>query len=132
MPLDDRQAVPRQVHVGDDLGVEQADRVAGDRVAEAGMELLGHRRAADDAAPLQHRDLQAGAGEIEGADEAVVAAADDDDVPLVHAGNVEHGRSFTPNSPRRGAARSLFRNLRRWTFGGAGGLVGAEFRRQTP
>ena len=57
----------------DHLGLEQADRVAGDRIAEAGMELLGHRRAADDVAPLEHAHLEPGAGEVEGADEAVVA-----------------------------------------------------------
>ncbi len=81
--MDDPQALARQVHVGDHLGVQQRDRVAGDGVAEAGVELLGHRRAADDVAALQHRHLQSGAGEIEGADQPVVAAADDDDVALV-------------------------------------------------
>ena len=34
--------------IGDDLGIEQGHRVGGDRIAEAGMELFRHGRAADD------------------------------------------------------------------------------------
>ena len=49
------------------------------------MKFLGHRRSADDGTALQHGHLQAGAGEIEGADQAVVAAADDDDVSVAHS-----------------------------------------------
>ena len=44
------------------------------------MEFLGRRGAADDRAALQHNDLQPGRGEIGRGDQAVVAAADHDDV----------------------------------------------------
>ena len=46
------QAVLDKPQVADHLGVQQADRVARGRIAEAGVELLGHCGAADDAAPL--------------------------------------------------------------------------------
>src|SRR3546814_2197064 len=69
-----------QPHVADDLGLEQAHRVAGDAVAESRVEFLRHRRAADDTSPLDHANLEARLGEIEGADEAVMPGADDDRV----------------------------------------------------
>ena len=78
--LDDAEPVAVKLEVADDLGVEKRDGVGGDRIAEAGMECLGRRRAADLRAPLEHRDLEAGHGEIGGGDKAVVAGADDDDV----------------------------------------------------
>ena len=87
----------RQLHVGDHLGIEQADRIAGDGVAEARVELLGDRRAADDAAPLQHPHLVAGPRQIEGADEAVVAAADDEGVVRP---TVSRSDATRANSPR--------------------------------
>ena len=40
-PLDDPQPMLRQTEVPDDLGLEQADGVGGDGIAETGMELLG-------------------------------------------------------------------------------------------
>ena len=95
--LGDAQAVLVQAQVADHLGIEQADRVAGSRVAEAGKELLGHRRAANDAAPFQHPHLQAGAGEIRRAHQAVVAATDDQCV----AGFVGLHRSVPHERTRR-------------------------------
>ncbi len=79
-PFDHLQAMARKVHVGDHLWIQQGDRVAGRGIAEAGVELLGDRRPADDAAPLQHSHLQSRPRQIEGADQAVVPAPDDDDV----------------------------------------------------
>jgi hypothetical protein len=76
----DLEAVVVEPHVPDDLGVEQADRVGGGRVAEARVEFLRHRRAADDVPALQHRHLQSLRGEIISADEAVMAGADDENV----------------------------------------------------
>ena len=111
------QAVPGQVEVGDDLGIEQADRVAGRRVAEARVELLGHRRAADHVAALQHRHLEPGAGEVEGADEAVVAAADDDGVGLgrgAHRASIAEARApssvFSRRRRRPPSAKPRFRH----------------------
>ena len=67
-----------QIHVVDHALVQQADRVAGNGVAKPGMKFLGHRGAADHAAALAHRNTHAGARQVEGADESVMAAADDD------------------------------------------------------
>jgi hypothetical protein len=50
------------------------------------MELLGDRGAADDAAPFQDFDAEPGHSEIGRAGEAVMAAADDDDVVLHQPG----------------------------------------------
>ncbi len=93
LALDDAQAVAGEVHVGDDLGIEQGDGVAGHRISEAGMEFLRHRRAADHAATLQYGDLQAGAGQIPGADEAIVAPADDNHVSC----GFSHGQAALPS-----------------------------------
>src|SRR3546814_9369929 len=64
-------------------------------------ELLGHRRAADDIAALEYAHLEAGGCEIRCTDQAVVAAADDEDVAV----SVVH--RFVPSpglepSPSRG------------------------------
>ncbi len=45
---------------------------------EARREFARDRGAADLVGSFEHRDLAAGAGEVGGADQAVVAAADDD------------------------------------------------------
>ena len=81
--LDDAQAVIGELQIGDDLRVEQADGVGRDRIAEAGMEFLRHRGAADHLAALDHLHAQAGHREIGRAGEAVMARADDDNVRLV-------------------------------------------------
>jgi len=66
--------------LADHLGIEEAHRIGRRRVAKGWCELLGDRGAADERAALEHPYFQAGAGEIAGADQAVVSAADDDDV----------------------------------------------------
>ena len=77
-----------QIQIGDDLGLQQRDRVTGDGIAKAWMEFLGHRGAADDPAALEHGHLQPGGGEVRRAHEAVVTAADDQRItaarPLSH------------------------------------------------
>src|SRR3546814_3507416 len=75
-PLDHAITVIGELHVGDDLGLEQTNRVARDRIAETRREFLGHRGAADDVARLDDAHLQPGFREIEGAEAAVVAGAD--------------------------------------------------------
>ena len=85
-PFDDAEAPGGQPHVGDDLGVQQADRVAGDGIAETGMEFLGHRRAADHGAAFEHLHLAPGPGQIESAHEAIVTASDDH--------RVQHGEAL--------------------------------------
>ena len=76
-PLDHAIAVIGEAHVGDHLGLEQADRITRDRVAEPRREFLGHGGAADDVARLDDAHLEPCAREVKGADEAVVAGADD-------------------------------------------------------
>src|SRR3546814_18622703 len=97
-----------ELHVGDDLRLEQADRVAGDRISEAGMKLLGHRSAADDVARLDDPYLQTRFREIEGADAAVVAGPADDGVICFG-----HEKSFA-----RGASTCRYRQR------GVSGTVG--------
>ena len=58
------------------------------------MEFLRHRRAADHAAAFQHSHLQAGARQIEGADEPVMARAYDQDITMF-------GQDDPPKLPAR-------------------------------
>ena len=60
--------------------MQQAHQVAEDGEPEAGHDLFGDGRAADDRAALEHQRLLAGAGEIGAAGQPVVPAADDDGV----------------------------------------------------
>ena len=83
----DLQAMLVQPHVADDLGVQEADRVARRRVSEARMEFLGHGRPTDDAPRLDHRHLEAALGEIEGAGQRIVPRADDQDIALPRLGH---------------------------------------------
>ena len=82
--LDDAQAMLAQFQVGNDLRVEQADGIGRDRIAETRMKFLGHRRAADHLAALDHFHAQAGHRQIGRAGEAVMPGADDDNVRLCH------------------------------------------------
>ena len=59
-------------------GPQQAHHVGELGEAIAREDFLGDRRAADDLAPLEHDHLLAGAREIRGRDQAVVAGADHD------------------------------------------------------
>ena len=83
-----RKPVLGEPQIADHLRVQQAHGVARGRVAKAGMEFLGHRGAADDAAPLEHAHLQARRREIARAGEAVVARADDDGVVFLRFGHL--------------------------------------------
>ncbi len=76
----DLQPVAGQRQVTDDLRAQQAHDVREDAEAEAREDLLGERRAAEDLATLEDERPEATPGEIGRADEAVVAAADDDRV----------------------------------------------------
>ena len=74
------QPVSRQVEVADDLGPQHARDVRGRRGPAAGRDLLGHARAADDLAPLEHERREARAGEVRRGRQAVVPPADDDGI----------------------------------------------------
>src|SRR5439155_727799 len=76
----DVEAVLRELELADDPRPQQRDDVAEDRKPKPREDLLGDRRAAHEVAAFEDEGLQPGTGEVRGADEAVVAAADDDRV----------------------------------------------------
>src|SRR5690606_38305526 len=76
-PRQELEAVLLELEVVDDALLEQAHRVARHRVAESRMELLGHGGSPDLRMTLKHDDAKTRAGEIRGADETVMTAADD-------------------------------------------------------
>jgi hypothetical protein len=76
----DIEAVFRELQVANDLGAQQGHDVREDAEAEAREQLLGDGRAAQDLALFEDESLQSGASEVCRADQAVVAAADDDRV----------------------------------------------------
>jgi hypothetical protein len=53
------QPVPRQLQLADDLRPQQADHIRADAELEAGEDLFGDRRAAQDLAPFQDEDAPA-------------------------------------------------------------------------
>ena len=72
--------MPRQVELADDLRPQQRHDVRADREVEAGKHFFGDGGAAEHVPPLEHEHLAAGAREVGGRGQAVVAAADDDRV----------------------------------------------------
>ena len=82
--FDDAEPMIGEFQVRDDLRVEQADRVGRHRIAETGVEFLGHRGAADHLAALDHLHAQTFHREIGRAGETVMPGADDNDVCFVH------------------------------------------------
>ncbi len=79
-PRQNRQAVFLELQLADDLRQEQADDVRRGRHFVAGPQLLGRRAAAQHVPPLEHAHLLPGLGQIRGAHQPVVPAADDDRV----------------------------------------------------
>ena len=77
---DRHEAVLGQLEVVDDVRPQQAQGVRERREPEAGPELLGDRRAADEVAALEDERAQAGLGQVRAVRQAVVAATDDDRV----------------------------------------------------
>ncbi len=139
--LDHAQAVTGQLHVGDNLGIEQADGVAGGRVAIAGMEFLGDRRAADHGAALEHAHLQPGARHIPSADQAIMAPAQHHSIPHLarhpvrlpchSCGEIETYRAVGIRSTGpRGPATSTRQSRMGEESGGDGGIrtLGTPYR----
>ena len=89
----DVQAAALERELPDHEVVEQADDVGAgaDDVVGVGERALERARAAEPLAPLEHEHGLAGPGEVGRAGEAVVAAADDDRVPVA-GGELLHGR----------------------------------------
>src|SRR5450631_2285345 len=63
-----------------DFRTQQAAHVGAVRVGKVLIELAAHGRAADERVALEHLHLEAGAGQIAGRHQSVVAGADDDGV----------------------------------------------------
>ncbi len=84
----DPVAEPLELQLPDDPGFHEADDVRGRGDPVAGPRFLGGGGPAQDVAPLQHEDVDPRAGEVRGAREAVVTAADHDDLslPRLHPG----------------------------------------------
>ena len=80
VPREHLEAVWREVQIADDRRAEEAVDVGGGRDLEAGQDLLGDARAADDVAPLEHEHAQPGAGEVARGHEPVVPGTDHDGV----------------------------------------------------
>jgi hypothetical protein len=81
-PRHDAQTVPGERQLANNARLEQADGIARGRIAKARMKFLGNGRAADLLLALDDANRQTGTGRIARADEAVVTAADDDQVEL--------------------------------------------------
>jgi len=82
--LDDAQTTIAKPQIADDLRLQQADRVGGGGVAEAGVEFLGNGGAADDAAPLNDAHAQAGHGKVGCTRQPIMARSNDNGVEVGH------------------------------------------------
>ena len=65
-----------KLEVADDCRVQKRHGVGGDGIAKPRMKFFGYRSAADDVAPFEYRDFEPRRGQIRGADQSVVASAD--------------------------------------------------------
>ena len=88
-----------EIEVADDPRVQQAHQIGKDGGAKAWRDLLCHRRAADDRAPLEHRHLATGARQIVGAHQPVVARADDHRVVAVAHASPPAGETSAEAGP---------------------------------
>ncbi len=89
------EAVLDEVELVHDVGPQQAQGVRERRELEAGAELLGDRRPADEVAPLEDQRAQARLGEVGPVDQPVVPAADDDRVVLAAGVVTAHALSVS-------------------------------------
>ncbi len=80
---DEFQSVLFELHVADNFGAKRPGRVSENRAAETGMKFFGDRSATRLRAALEDQRLVSSFGQVEGSDQPVVAAADDDDIALV-------------------------------------------------
>src|SRR5262249_56120983 len=97
----DLQGVGVELDVGEDVGTNGPRCVRERRAAEAGMKFFGDGGAAGLGAALEDEWLESGFGEVEGGDQAVVTATDDDDVALVGHGYAAPFTSLRISSAER-------------------------------
>ena len=81
---DHLQSEARQLEIAHDLGPEQRADIGAVGIEKARRQRAADRRAADPVVLLDDQHVEAGALQIAGVDQAVVAAADDDRVPVLH------------------------------------------------
>src|SRR5690606_38873893 len=91
-PRYDREATTTEFEFLDDAPLQEAHRVARDRIAKAGVELLGDRGATDLRMSLEHKCREACARQIRRAHESVVPAADDGGVVSLLHRSIRLGR----------------------------------------
>ena len=100
----DLQAVAGEVQLADDLRPEERDHVGADGELEAGEDLLRDRGSPEHVPALEDEHLLARPGQVGGAHQAVVPAADDDRV----VGTSAHERAaFYPGLAKHGNADLL-------------------------
>jgi predicted membrane protein len=75
--------VAGEVEFANDFGAEQRDDVRTFRKKKTRDDFFGNGGSAEDVTAFEAQNFLAGFGEISGVDEAVVAAADDDNVVVV-------------------------------------------------
>ncbi len=73
----------REIEFANDLGAEKRDHVRTFRKKKTGDDFFGDGGATENMAAFQDDDLLPCFGEIRGVDQAVVAAADDDNVVVL-------------------------------------------------
>src|SRR4051794_17779911 len=97
--------MPFELHVANDLGLEQADGVARGGIAKAGQKFVGNGRAADSASGLQNRDPQPLLRQIISAGQTIVAGADDDRVVQISPWRISISASARALRPWSGEAQ---------------------------
>jgi hypothetical protein len=99
MVLRQFQPVAFEVEGLDDIGMQPVQHMGDRRHAKTRREFFGARRAAELGSGFEHQHLAAGFREGRRANEAVVAAADDDDVIGCHAAGSVDGRALHLSTP---------------------------------
>ena len=73
-------AVFGKFQLADDVGPKQAHHIGTHREMKAGVKLLGHRRSAQHMTAFENQDALSRLGEVSGAHQSVMPAADDDGI----------------------------------------------------
>ena len=72
------QAMAGQIEIANDLRPQQRDYIGAHRELESGKDFFGDGGAAEHVTALEHQNFFAGARQVSGVGEAVMASADDD------------------------------------------------------
>ncbi len=111
-----------ELHVAHNIATQRSRRMRQRRTAEAGIELFGDGGAARLRSALEHQRLVSGPGQVEGGNQPIMSAADDDDVAVRCRGSFfGHGlgrslevfKNFESSQPTRSAHDAAARMRRR-------------------